>query len=246
MTPRIVLPEVLDGLAADDPAAMRSRRDLRRIHRAMGTRGILVRALSDLTPSWHQAQPRRVLELGAGDGSLMLAVARELAPDWPQIDLTLLDAQALLTPETRRCFTELGWSVAADITDVFDWVARSADAASGGGTTPHWDLIVTNLFLHHFEGERLKALLAAIAVRGDCFYACEPRRGLLALSGSHLIGVLGAGPVTREDAVLSVRAGFRGEELTALWPGVGDRWQAQEMAAGLFSHGFSAEPLGAA
>jgi len=31
---RIVAPEVLDGLASDDPAALRSRRDLRRVHRA--------------------------------------------------------------------------------------------------------------------------------------------------------------------------------------------------------------------
>ena len=42
---RVVAAETLDGLAESDPAAQRSRRDLRRIHVAMGTRGIVTRAL---------------------------------------------------------------------------------------------------------------------------------------------------------------------------------------------------------
>ena len=243
MTPRIVAPEVLDGLAGDDPAAMRSRRDLRRVHRAMGTRSMVVRALKDMTTAWATSAPRRVLELGAGDGSLMLAVARSLAPSWPPVELTLLDAQALVVPETLRGFNALGWTVVTDITDVFDWAARPSKAVSGGVAAPQWDLIVTNLFLHHFEGDRLVALLAAIAARGERFFACEPRRARVALAGSHLIGAIGAGPVTREDAVLSVRAGFRGNELTALWPDVGDRWETQEYSAGLFSHCFRAEPI---
>ena len=74
---RIVAPEVLDGLASDDPAALRSRRDLRRVHRAMGTRSVVVRALKDMTSSWQKMPPRRVLELGAGDGSHRLLRCRQ-------------------------------------------------------------------------------------------------------------------------------------------------------------------------
>jgi len=79
---RIVAVETLDGLATDNPVAMRSRRDLRRIHLVMGTRAILLRALHDLTVSLRKDTPLRVLELGAGDGTLMLGVARALAPTW--------------------------------------------------------------------------------------------------------------------------------------------------------------------
>ena len=43
--PREVPPEVLDELPEDDPRAVASRRDLRRVHRAMGSRAILLRAL---------------------------------------------------------------------------------------------------------------------------------------------------------------------------------------------------------
>src|SRR6187401_1983154 len=95
--PRVVAAETLDALAPADPAALRSRRDLRRVHRAMGTRAILQRALQ----GWRfghdrAARPLRVLELGAGDGTLLLGVAAGLARTWPPVALTLLDRQRLV------------------------------------------------------------------------------------------------------------------------------------------------------
>ena len=88
-------------------------------------------------------------------------------------------------------------------------------------------------------------MLAAVATRALRFFACEPRRAWLALAGSHLVGALGANAVTRADAVLSVHAGFRAQDIGARWPGKGlpgdGTWQCQEYAAGLFSHCFSAQ-----
>jgi hypothetical protein len=51
--------------------------------------------------------------------------------------------------------------------------------------------------------------------------------------------VLGANAVTRADAVLSVQAGFRENELSALWPKTAG-WSLQEEASGAFSHCFRA------
>ncbi len=245
---RIVAIEVLDTLAADDPAAMRSRRDLQRVHRVMRTRAILRQALRLSLASRRDRTPRRaplrILELGAGDGSLMLGVARDLAPTWPSVELTLLDRQDLVDDETIRRYSELGWTVVKNVVDVRDWAAEATTALPEDNmdkAPPHWDLIVANLFLHHFEGAQLAALLGAITGRGDGFFACEPRRDWLALAGSHLASVIGAGAVTREDAVLSVHAGFREKEITALWPANGDEWQVLEYSAGLFSHCFRAE-----
>jgi hypothetical protein len=101
------------------------------------------------------------------------------------------------------------------------------------------------LFLHHFEGAPLGTLLGAIAARSERFFACEPRRSWMALAGSHLVGALGANAVTREDAVLSVHAGFRDDELAALWPAPKTAWQLEEHGAGLFSHCLLAQRIGA-
>ena len=72
-------------------------------------------------------------------------------------------------------------------------------------------------------------------------------RGCLPLAGSHMLGLIGCNDVTRHDAVLSVRAGFTGRELSALWP-KDDGWMLEERRAGLFSHLFTAyrAPLAAA
>jgi hypothetical protein len=114
---------------------------------------------------------------------------------------------------------------------VFEWLA------SPDGSRP--DVVFANLFIHHFSAEPLARLLAGIEQRCRVFFCCEPRRSTLPLAGSHLIGLLGAGPVTRRDAVSSVHAGFRGHELSDLWPNKSD-WVLQERSAGLFSHGFLA------
>lgn len=226
MQRRQVLPEALDHLDAQDPAAQHSRRDLQRLHRLMGTQGTVLRFMRALPISRRSRPPLRVLELGAGDGSLMLGVARALHGTWPAVAITLLDRQPLLAAATVDAYAEVGWAARAEIVDVLDWAAF-ADAR-------HWDLVVAHLFLHHFQAAQVAALLAAVAARSDHFLACEPRRGWIAWAGSHLVGALGANAITRSDAVLSVRAGFRDGELRALWPATG--WTLAESGAGLFSH----------
>lgn len=226
---RAVLPEILDALDPGDPRARRARRDLRRVHRAMGSLTILRSAIGRLSLA---RPPRRVLELGAGDGSLLLRFARECGPTWSGTDLVLLDRFDLLEARTRADYAALGWNVRVECADVREWALRATDA--------HWDLCVTTLFLHHFDAPALATLLRAVAMRADAFVACEPRRALVAQLGSRLVGLLGSNAVTREDAVTSVLAGFRGAELTAAWSGVPGRWRVAEYAAGAFTHCFVA------
>ena len=259
MMDRWVTAEALDHLATDDPSALRSRRDLRRVHRAMGTRQILLRVIRATQMYRQRAGPLRVLELGAGDGTLMLGVAQALGDAWPSVELRLLDRQDLVQPSTLAGFAACGWAAKPLVVDVLDWAglpgAASAPAmgAEPPTATPAWDLIIANLFLHHFDAAPLARLLAAVATRSRCFLACEPRRAGVALVASHLVGLIGANAVTRADAVLSVHAGFRGQEISALWPasaatadGPGDpgrasAWTLAEHSAGLFSHCFRAE-----
>lgn len=235
---RIVRPEMLDGLPENDPRAIRSRRDLQRVHRVMGTRGIVLRALRQSVNQGSRTRPLRLLELGAGDGSLMMGIAKQLAPFWPAVEFTLLDRQHLVDERTIASFAKLGWRANSLNVDVLDWIARPE--------APQFDVMVANLFLHHFDDPTLSALLRAIGERCDVFFACEPRRAALALGGSHLIGALLVNAVTREDAVLSVHAGFRGDELSRRWPVGTQRWALREYPAGLFSHCFSGvrEPAG--
>ena len=208
----------------------------------MGTHSILSRGLRSLIPPYRATGPLRILEIGAGDGTLLLDVARSLAPAWQKVALTLLDRQDIVSAATRDAYAGIGWTVTTEVVDVIDWAAQAHPRAPESAATKprRWDLITTTLFLHHFEGAQLDAVLGAVASCTDRFFACEPRRAWLALMGSHLVGAIGANAVTREDAVLSVHAGFRGHDLTVLWPDQGCEWDTREFGAGLFSHCFSA------
>lgn len=228
--PRVVEPEWLDHLPADDPRAVRSRGDLRRINRLMSASRLLGEALDPLVAG----RPNiRILEVGAGDGSLLLRLARSRANTWPSVTLDLLDMQPIIAPATLARFAELGWTPNMVHADVFDWLRDASSIANAD--VEDAPIIVANLFLHHFEGEQLVQLVQGIAARARAFVCIEPRRSAMALLGSRMLGVIGCNAVTRHDAVVSVRAGFSGHELSRLWPR-DPAWMLQEHAAGLFSH----------
>ena len=220
---RRVDPEWLDELPADDPRAVRSRRDLKLMNRIMGHAAILRRAMA---PAMTAASPK-LAELGAGDGTLLLQVLRDTAKDGR---IVFVDRQPVVSAAIVDRYFERGYTATVDASDVFDWL--SADGA-------RYDCIVANLFLHHFEAPRLRELFALAARRTARFVACEPRRERLPLHGRRLVGLIGCNDVTRHDAHVSVRAGFHGRELSALWPR-GAEWTLEERKAGLFSHLFVA------
>jgi len=227
MLPRVLEPETLDHLAHDDPVAQRSRRDLRRVNAFMGARRILDRAMTRAL-AHGPARPLRILELGCGDGRLMLEIAKHRRDRWPDARLDLLDRQPIVDADTLGAFAAAGWEARPVVADVMDW----AGVADG----ERWDLVVANLFLHHFDAPSLARLLSACTRRADAIAACEPRRSRFALAASHLIFFLGANAVTRNDGVLSVRAGFVDRELAAAWPQEAASWRLDEYDDGLFTH----------
>jgi hypothetical protein len=229
MNPRIVLPELLDELTPTDPRATRSRLDLQRVHRAMGTVSILRGAIAKLRLA---AQPTRILELGAGDGTILLRLARALKPRWLGVTLTVLDRHDLFGKDTREAYRQIGWQLQVLREEALAW-ARARPSQQ-------YDLSVTTLFLHHFDTEALGVLMPAIASCSNAFVACEPRRDLAARIGSRLVGLLGANKVTRSDAVTSVAAGFTDRELTSVWPRARGDWHIEESWAMPFTHRFTA------
>lgn len=237
---RLVKPELLDELPPDDPRAIRSRRDLRRVNVWMGNHAIMAKAL---TANWNRSggwktaainssgfvpkAAAQIAELGAGDGRFLLRVAQKISPHWPDANATLLDRQPIVSAATLAAFAGFGWRARAVVADVFDW-------PEGPG-----EIAVANLFLHHFENGRLAELLHAVARRTRLFVAVEPHRFAFPFFCGQLLWLIGCNAVTRHDAAVSIRAGFVGSELSALWPDK-ENWQLTERRAGLFSHLFIA------
>jgi hypothetical protein len=175
--------------------------------------------------------PRVLVELGTGDGTFLLRVARRVRAQ-NRLRAFLVDRRPAVSPATREGFKAAGWDVDICESDVFEWLCRpNAETA---------DLTVANLFLHHFREGELAHLLNLAAQQTTRFVACEPRRSRTALAGASLLGLIGCNDVTVHDADVSVRAGFRDRELSVLWPPDAG-WRVTERRAGLFSHAFFAE-----
>jgi hypothetical protein len=242
---RTVEPELLDTLPPDDPRAAGSRRDLRRLNAWMRNHAIMANALQSALSG--QA-PKQITELGTGDGDFLLRVARLVTGNgapasgaagsgnaiaWNEVNVTLLDRQKAVTPQTLAAFASLGWRAEAVAADIFDWAQTPAPA----------EIVIVNEVLHHFDDARLAGLFRAIADRTRLVIAIEPRRALWPLICSRLLWAINCNSVTRHDATVSVRAGFVGEELSALWPDK-KSWQLTEQRASWFSHLFIARWTG--
>lgn len=220
---RRLVPEMLDALPADDPRARASRADLRRINAVMFNARIaasMIRAHA----TW---PPRDLVDLGCGDGIGALRLARALGPVEGAPRLVLLDMQPVVTKTTRQALGALGWRVEVVTSDAQQWLAAQPGPV---------DLVVANLFLHHFEGDELCRLLYSLADCARHIVATEPLRTPLSYLAARAVGAIGANAVTRHDAPASVRAGFHGAELSRLWPGS----IAFEGRRGPFTHGFAA------
>jgi hypothetical protein len=218
-------PELLDHLPADDPGAMGSRRDLRRLNGWMGNARYIAGALKP----WLPARGARVLEIGAGDGTFFGEVARRLPHEGK---VTLLDRQHLVTRVTCENLEQRGWQNETICADVFECLTDQ--------TSRTYDAIIANLFLHHFSDEDLGRLFQAASAKTPVLVATEPRRSPLAFAAGRLVWAIGCNSVTRHDVMVSIRAGFTGRELTESWPDE-PGWICEERAVGLWSHLFIAK-----
>jgi SAM-dependent methyltransferase len=219
MHARVLEPEWLDELPPQDPRAVRSRADLRRVNWLMGNARLIAKALSA-----EVRKGTRIADLGSGDGHLMLRIAQRLRRQG--VELSLVDRAPVVSDATLAEFGRLGWRVRVVARDALAFLREEP-----------LDIVVANLFLHHLEPEPLRQLCKLCSERAQLVAACEPRRSQLALFGCRLMWFIGANDVTRHDAVVSVRAGFTDHELSALWQAP---WQLDERSAPPFSHLFVA------
>jgi hypothetical protein len=211
--PRSVVPELLDALPHEDPAALRSRDELHFINHFMGNHRWICLILQE-----QDLQNKRILELGAGDGSLArlaLSTGVAQAAQWSALDLA---------PAPIDWPHEAVWHQG----DLFALPVL-----------PDAEIIAANLFLHHFENDQLQNLGARLPEGCRLLIACEPaRRRLHSLQGHLLSALVDLSPVTHHDMLVSIRAGFLGDELSQALGLQG--WQTRVSLTALGAYRFTA------
>jgi len=182
---RIVLPEILDHLQADDPRAVRSRRDLRLINLLMGNHHWLLKQVKEL----RERGITKIVEIGSGDGLFCNKLGEE------GFSVQAID----LAPEPKELHENVIWRQG----DIFELLGEIKG-----------DVIIANLFLHHFKEDELKKL-GELFHHYSYFLCCEPLRW----STAHVFGKIlhpVINDVTRHDMHVSIDAGFVEGELCEL------------------------------
>ncbi|HEU5081666.1 MAG TPA: hypothetical protein VFT72_20810 [Opitutaceae bacterium] len=182
--PASLPPEILDELPAQHPDAVASRRDLRYFNSALGNWSWFRREIGR-----RMRANERALELGAGTGELGEILQND-GVAWDGIDRA---------PRPPNWATWARWHQG----DIFDFDA--------------WDtypVVAGNLILHHFNEDQLTQLGAALNRHARLIMIGDLRRGRWQqLSFFVYARWIGANHVSLHDGSLSVRAGFRGQEL---------------------------------
>jgi 2-polyprenyl-6-methoxyphenol hydroxylase-like FAD-dependent oxidoreductase len=228
---RVIEAEWLDQLPPEDPGAVRSRKDLQWLNAWMGSANRLAGVLRQVLPS---GLPCRIADLGGGDGRFFLNAVRLLGSAGFAGQVTIVDRHNIVSSHAQHALAQLGWNVCVAQADVFAWLGQQNGQV--------WDVMVANLFLHHFTEAQLSRLLREAGKATRMFVAVEPRRSRVALAFSRGVGLIGCNHVTRHDAPASVLAGFSANELSQLWPQDGN-WALEEGQAGWFGHLFVARRM---
>jgi hypothetical protein len=195
---RSVQPEILDGLPACHVDALSSRKDLVTINFLMGNFRWLGRQVRSLEIS----ERDRLLEIGAGDGSL----AGRLIPGLEPGSYHALD----------QCSAPENWPTTAR------WHAADLLSFSEYGEYSH---LLANLILHHFDAGELADLGTRIRRSGiRHIIACEPCRRPVHKWQLRAGQWIGFNYVTLNDGCVSIDAGFRSDDLPQLLGLVDSEW----------------------
>ena len=199
---RITCSELLDEDRGTRREIRDSLDDLWRINRWLGGISTSLRLLEDFFAR-AGAHPVRVLDVGAGDSRLAGQLQRELRKRGFEAEFTVLE----------RRLSHLGnghMSAAAPQPVVAD--ALALPFADGS-----FNVVMCNLFFHHFSDEPARQLLCGIAaISSEAVIINDPERHRLPYLFMRYAPWFAHSPITRHDGPASVRQAYTRSELAAM------------------------------
>lgn len=134
---RVVEPEILDDLDPDDPAAVESRADLRRINFLMGNERWILRRVAE----HREAAGKGIVELGAGEGRLL----RRLSAFGPATGVDRVPRPSGIPPEIgwrQECALSTGQAGGVLVANLFLHHFEDEALRKLGGMARRFDLLV--------------------------------------------------------------------------------------------------------
>lgn len=207
---RLETDEWMDDFSISDARLTRALRDLRRTNRLLGAY-----AATDarLDPLLRRHDELRVVDVGCGGGDYLVHLAQRGARFGCTMQLIGVDANPVTVGHARTHLdAQLPPSLRSRVR------VEGVDAQDLPYSTDAADVVHAALFLHHFHGDEAVQLLAEmkrVARRG--ILVNDLHRHPLAYAGIWILSrALRMAPMVQHDGPMSVRRGFRRNELEAL------------------------------
>lgn len=195
--------ELLDRPGNSDADVRESLRDLERLNRHFGGVGTILRHLRRLLHGNPQT-PITILDVATGGADIPRAICRWAGRRGLAVTIEALDRSA------QAVAAAAAWSVGSPEIRV-----RQAEVPPLPCRDRSFDFVVASLFFHHLteeQGVRLLREMARVARRG--LIVNDLRRSRTARAVTALATrLLSPNRLTRHDGPLSIRRGFRPEEL---------------------------------
>ena len=194
---RVVIPELLDDDLGTPEEVRESLLDLRGINQKFG--GFeSVRRLTAAVAGQYQKTSLTLLDVAGGTGDVVEEVTRRL--DGVKLHATILDRALTHMNGTRERFSRV-----------------VGDALALPFACDSFDVVSSNLFLHHLEPEEIINFFnQALQVARLAVIASDLRRNRFHWLAAHIGKITYRSPLTRHDAPVSVLRAYTIDEMRGL------------------------------
>jgi SAM-dependent methyltransferase len=202
---RTLEPELMDDPGLERGLHEEALAALARINRVSLTDRRILREVVRLAPL--SPHPVRVLDVGCGDGDVLLRVGSLARSRGVEVELHGCDISEVALERARERAAARGFAIDLTRCDVI-----RAPLPDGP-----FSLVTCSLFLHHFSDDDAAGLLSRMAAAGRTLFVQDLRRTRLGFLLAW-VGVYGLtrSRVARVDGLRSVRAAFTVQEAWAL------------------------------
>lgn len=198
---RVISHELLDDDLGSVQDLRNSLDDLWRINHWLGGVSGMRRLLKTFFERRPMPRRMRILDAGAGDGRLAEYLRQELARGGLSAEFFALDRRA----SHLQMRQSLGLSRVA------------GDALSPPFRADTFEVVMCNLFLHHFSGDQAWQLLKALfRVASEAVLVNDLERRWLPYLFIRHAPFIARSPITRWDGAASVRQAYTASEISAL------------------------------
>ena len=195
--------EIMDDLTLEGDLLRKTLGQLELINRWLGGHRPTVQAVKKMIRKLPDNQEITIVDVGCGGGDLLRVLAEFGRKNHRKFKLIGIDANAFTVNYARQMsqnYSEI---------DYFTQNVFSAEFSE-----LDYDLILLNLFLHHFKDEEILELIALMTQKARLgIVVNDLQRSELTYHLFRLVCLLISNPMARDDGLTSILRGFKKEDL---------------------------------